>query len=114
VWSPRGAPGPVSGAGCGPNHTFVWTSEGEVAGRRHNHHCLRRVSLRLIKLALGLIFMSHYPWLRQRPGAYSFGWGSYGQLGHGDTGHRLSPTVITALRGKARGPSAATPSTDRE
>lgn len=51
----------VTGGACGPNHSFVWTSEGEV---------------------------------------FSFGFGSYGQLGHGDTSHKLTPTPVSALKGK--------------
>lgn len=38
--------------------------------------------------------------MSETPEVWSFGMGSYGRLGHGDTTNQLSPTPLRALRGK--------------
>eukprot|EP00667_Euglena_gracilis_P001254 EG_transcript_1253 len=105
---------PIAGAACGGSHSVVWTAEGEVFtfghggnGRLgHGDTNPRLVPTPLPPLqsgqkVVGAACGPNHTFVWTAEGSiFSFGWGSYGQLGHGDTSHRTSPTLVAALKGK--------------
>mmetsp|Transcript_28803 Transcript_28803/g.51702 ORF Transcript_28803/g.51702 Transcript_28803/m.51702 type:complete len:989 (-) Transcript_28803:130-3096(-) len=103
----------MAGGACGQGHTVLWTTEGEVcsfglggngqlgSGDKGSKMLAARIPFFKGKKVAGAECGANHTfvWTPEND-VFSFGCGSYGQLGGGDTTHRLVPTKVAALSGK--------------